>query len=226
MTPLKFEAFSPAWFVEHRDELLPGWNICFHLLFSWQAVALSVLGPRLSRVALGHTFRLLKGNVMQIPPTNPAELPAKLPQQPPQDQDDLEHDRPSDLSARVGQLCAWLLEHPPSQLGRQLPTRALDFVRFLQRSRFGCRPQGIPHCPIAFSPKSRVPWQPARNARAHCAPGRSSMFGCSSSFAVKNGPLRESGAARRQTWPNPGSILTWPFRCRRWATLAYLPRRL
>jgi hypothetical protein len=147
----------------------------------------------------------------------------------PQDQDDLEHDRPSNLSVRVGQLCAWLLEHPPSQLGRQLPTRALDFVRFLQRSR-ALRLPATRHPALSDRffgfPKSLMPWQPARNARAHCASGRSSMFGCSSSFAVKNGPLRESGAARRQTWPNRGSILTWPFRCRRWATLAYLSRRL
>jgi hypothetical protein len=66
---------------------------------------------------------------------SPRKLPAKLPQQTPQDQDDLEQDRPSNLSAPIGQLCAWLLEHPPLRLGRQLPTLALDFVRFLQRSR-------------------------------------------------------------------------------------------
>ena len=90
---------------------------------------------RMARCPRNRNSKILEGEVTQIPPSAPAKLPAKLPQQPPQDQDDLEHDRPSNLSARVGQLSAWLLEHPPSQLGRQLPTRALDFVRFLQRSR-------------------------------------------------------------------------------------------
>ena len=114
MTPLKFEAFSPAWFVEHRDELLPGWNICFHLLFRWQAVALSVLGPRLSRVALGHTFRLLKGNVMQIPPTNPAELPAKFPQQLLRGRRGPERVDQDSLTARAGEPFALLPGRPLS----------------------------------------------------------------------------------------------------------------
>ena len=90
---------------------------------------------RMARCPRNRNSKILEREVTQIPPSARAKLPAKLPQQPPQDQDDLEHDRPSNLSVRVGQLCAWLLEHPPSQLGRQLPTRALDFVRFLQRSR-------------------------------------------------------------------------------------------
>ena len=90
---------------------------------------------RMARCPRNRNSKILEREVTQIPPSARAKLPAKLPQQPPQDQDDLEHDRPSNLSARVGQLCAWLLEHPPSQLGRQLPTLALDFVRFLQRSR-------------------------------------------------------------------------------------------
>jgi hypothetical protein len=88
---------------------------------------------------------------MQIPPPAPAELPAKLPQQPPQDQDDLEHDRPSNLSARVGQLCAWLLEAPSFAARTAAANASARFVRFLQRSR-ALRLQATrhQHCPIAF----------------------------------------------------------------------------
>ena len=111
---------------------------------------------RMARCPRNRNSKILEGEVTQIPPSARAKLPAKLPQQPPQDQDDLEHDRPSNLSVRVGQLCAWLLEHPPSQLGRSCQReRSILSGFYSARERFGCRPQGIQHCPIAFfgSPK-------------------------------------------------------------------------
>ena len=156
----------------------------------------------MARCPRNRNSKILERADMQIPPSAPAKLPAKLPQQPLQDQDDLEHDRPSNLSARVGQLCAWLLEHPPSQLGRQLRTLALDFVRFLQRSR-ALRLQATRYPALS----DRLFWLPPNHS---CLGSRRETleptvprvvhpcFGCSSSLA---------GRAHQLRYPDPGANL-------------------
>jgi hypothetical protein len=58
----------------------------------------------MARCPRNRNSKILEREVMQILPSAPEKIPAKFPQQPRPDQNDQEHDRPSNLSAHVGQL--------------------------------------------------------------------------------------------------------------------------